>query len=194
MNGGNDKYRNFAESLVNQEASNVVLYASSRRNVEIDPNITDRYKQKQAKFIGKSFSDELEDARRVLKDVIENSESRFGIKKEDLQITFNGNSLGGVIAFYLANEFSEVKNIVSVGTGLRLEIKDVPILDTFPNPEDLKEKLQKFHGKYLMVYGTEDDVFIEQSFFDFINTVGSNEEDKSSIQLIGVDHTFGKVG
>ena len=193
MNGGNDKYRLFAESLVENKASNVVLYESSRKDVEIDPTITDRYKQKQAKFIGKTFSDELEDARRVLRDIVENSESRFGIKKEDLQLTLNGNSLGGILAFYLADEFPEVKNIVSVGTGLRLEIKDVPILDTFPEPEELRAKLSNYQGKYLMIYGTEDDVFTEQGFFDLINTVGVSDENKSSVRLIGVDHTFGKI-
>lgn len=46
-------------------------------NKQIDPTTTDRYKQKQAKFIGKTFSDELERYRRVLRDTIENSSSLF---------------------------------------------------------------------------------------------------------------------
>ncbi len=94
MNGGSGKYRNFAETLATDGASNVVLYESSRKQAEIDPTTTDRYKQKQAKFIGKTFSDELEDARRVLRDTIENSLSLFGVEKTNLAITLNGNSLG----------------------------------------------------------------------------------------------------
>ena len=193
MNGGSGKYRNFAETLATDWASNVVLYESSRKQAEIDPTTTDRYKQKQAKFIGKTFSDELEDTRRVLRDTIENSSSLFGIEKKDLIITLNGNSLGWILAFYLAQEFSEVKNIVSVGTGLRLEIKDIPILDTFPEFSELKEIIQAFRWKYLMIHGTEDDVFTLQSFVDLIDLVGSEEKDKTKIELTWVDHTFGKL-
>ncbi len=94
MNGGSGKYRSFAETLTTDGASNVVLYESSRKQAEIDPTTTDRYKQKQAKFIGKTFSDELEDVRRVLRDTIENSLSLFGVEKKDLIVTLNGNSLG----------------------------------------------------------------------------------------------------
>ena len=50
-------------------------------------------------------------------------------------------------------------------------MKDVPILDTFPNGEELKDKIKAFNGKYLMIYGTKDDVFTEQSFDDLFNLV-----------------------
>lgn len=189
----NDKYLKFAESLQEEQISNTVLYSSSRLNAEIDPNITDRYKQKQARFIGKTFSMELEDARRVIKDTIENSELLFWVKKETLKITLNWNSLGWILAFYLASEFPQVENIVSVWTGLRLDIKDVPILDTFPDISELWPKISNFKWKYLMNYGTEDDVFTEQSFFDLINLVWSSQENKSSVFLVWVDHTFWKI-
>jgi hypothetical protein len=42
-----------------------------------DDTITDRYKQKQAKFIGKTFSDELEDAKRVVLDSIQKSQELY---------------------------------------------------------------------------------------------------------------------
>lgn len=189
----NDKYLKFAESLQEDKISNTVLYASSRINADIDPNITDRYKQKQARFIGKTFSMELEDARRVIKDTIENSEKLFWIKKWDLKITLNWNSLGWILAFYLASEFTQVKNIVSVWTWLRLDIKDVPILDTFPDISELWAKISNFKWKYLMYYGSLDDVFTEQSFFDLIDLVWSSKENKSSMFLIWVDHTFWKI-
>lgn len=193
MNWWNNKYLNFAQNLQNDEVANVVLYESSRKNIEIDSTITDRYKQKQAKFIWKTFTDELEDARRVLKDIIKNSQELFWIENENLEITLNGNSLWWILAFYLAKEFPQVKTIVSVWTWLRLEIKDVPILDTFPDIDELKEVLQAYNGKYVSYYWTEDDVFTKQSFFDLINLVWSEQKDKSQIEMIWVDHTFWKI-
>ena len=44
-----------------------------------------------------------------------------------------------------------------------------------------------------MYYWTEDDVFNEQSFFDFINNVWTIDLNKSQIELIWVDHTFWKI-
>ncbi len=193
-NWWNNKYLNFAKSLQEENISNVVLYESSRKNIEIDTSIWDIYKQKQKKFIWKTFEDELEDARRVIKEVILNSKELFWVEKEKLNITLNWNSLWWILAFYLAKEFWEIKNIVSVGTGLRLSIENnVPILDTFPNINELKDKLQSFKWKYVNYYWTEDDVFTEQSFFDLINLVWSDEKDKSEIEMIWVNHNFWKI-
>ena len=135
---------NFTKNLAWYEVSNVVLYESSRKNIEINPSITDIYKQKQAKFIWKTFSNELQDVRNVINEIITNS-----VELDKLEITLNWNSLWGILAFYLAQEFSQVKTIVSVWTWLRLGIKNVPILDTFSNIEELTEKLQSFKWKYV---------------------------------------------
>lgn len=193
MTWWNDKYINFAQNLQENWISNAVLYESSRKNVEIDPNITDRYKQKQAKFIGKTFENELEDARRVLQFITNNSLELFLIPKDKIQITLTGNSLWGIIAFYLASEFHEVSNIVTVGTGLRIEMRDVPILDTFPFNWEEDFFIKQFRWKYIMIRGTEDDVFDEKSFMNLYNLVWTEEENKESITLVWVDHTFGKI-
>lgn len=193
MNWWNNKYVNFAQNLQDDDVANVVLYESSRKNIEIDSSLTDRYKQKQAKFIWKTFTDELEDARRVLHDTIKNSKELFWIDSQNLEITLNWNSLWWIIAFYLACEFREVKNIVSVWTWLRLEIKDVPILDTFPDIAELKDKLESFKWRYVSYYWTEDDVFTRQSFVDLFNLVWSDNSNKSEIKMIWVDHTFWKI-
>lgn len=193
MNGWNNKYRVFAHQLQSHNIANVVLYESSRKSILPDPNETDTYKQKQAHFIGKTFFDELEDARRVLQNTLNQSQALFGIEKNKCKIILNGNSLWGILAFYLAHEFSQVKAIVSVWTGLRLEIKNVPVLDTFPNIHELKEKLQSFTGKYVCYYGTDDDIFTKESFFQLLDTVGNKKIDKSIIEMPGVNHSFWKV-
>ena len=193
LKGWNNKYLNFAQNLQNDEVANVVLYESSRKNIEIDLSIPDRYKQKQAKFIWKTFTDELEDAKNVLKDTIKNSKELFWIDSQNLEITLNWNSLWWILAFYLACEFPQVKNIVSVWTWLRLDIKDVPILDTFPDITELKQKLESFKWKYVSYFWTQDDVFTRQSFFDLINLVWSEQKNKSQVEMIWVDHTFWKI-
>lgn len=187
----NDKYLHFAQEIQQNQLAGSVLYASSRKNMELDGTITDRYKQKQAKFIWKTFMDELEDARRVIKWVIENSSNNFGVQRENLKITLNWNSLGGILAFYLASDFSEVKNISTVWTWLRLEIKDVPILNTFPDASEIIEKLQAFRWNFLMQYWDEDDVFTQEAFESFYKNVGT--ENKSFLHMLWVDHTFWKV-
>jgi len=187
----NNKYLDFASKLQENSISNVVLYESSRKDLPIDDKITDRYKQKQAKFVWKTFLDELEDARRVIIDSIKNSEDLYWVNSEELEITLNWNSLGWILAFYLASEFPQVKNISTVWTWLRLDIKDVPILDTFPNIKELESKLEWFKWKFLMNYWNEDDVFIPEAFSDFYKKVWSKE--KSFVHLLWVDHTFWKV-
>ncbi len=187
---GNNKYLNFAEKLQSNKVSNVLLYESTRQDIAHDNSIADRYKQKQASFIWKTFSDELDDARRVVQYCIENSKDLYAVDSQDLEITLNGNSLWGILAFYLASEFPQIKNISTVWTGLRVDIKDVPILDTFPETSELLEKMHSFGGKFLMNYGTQDDVFTPEAFDDFYNEAGAS--DKFIAELPWVDHTFWK--
>lgn len=186
-----NKYFNFAKKLQENNISNVVLYESSRKDLPFDESINDVYKQKQAKFIWKTFLDELEDSRRVISDIIKNSEKNFWIKPENLNITLNWNSLWWILAFYLAAEFPEIKNISSVWTWLRLEIKDVPILNTFPKIEELEEKLELFSWKFIMNYWSDDDVFTTKAFSDFYNKVWT--ENKSFVYFLWVNHAFWKV-
>ena len=71
--GSNNKYLNFSEQLQKNEIASSVMYKSSRVEMEDDETLW-RYENKQRKFVWKTFSDELEDARRVLADTIQNSE------------------------------------------------------------------------------------------------------------------------
>lgn len=188
--GSNNKYLNFSEQLQKDEVASSVMYKSSRVEMEDDETLW-RYENKQRKFVWKTFSDELEDARRVLVDTIQNSENRFWVSPNELEITLNGNSLGGIIAFYLANEFPQVKNISTVGTWFRKEQTNIPILDTFPEAEELSEQLKGFKWNFMMHYGSEDNVFSPESFRELYE--GAENAEKSFIHLIWVDHGFWKV-
>ncbi|MCH2188769.1 alpha/beta hydrolase [Candidatus Gracilibacteria bacterium] len=189
--GSNNKYLNFSGQLQQDEIANSIMYKSSRVEMEDDANLG-KYENKQRKFVGKTFSDELEDAKRVLVDTIKNSQERFGVPPEELEITLNGNSLGGIIAFYLASEFPQIKNISTVGTGFRKEKTNIPILNTFPEADELSKKIKDFSGKFMMHYGSEDNVFTPDSFRELYE--GATSAEKSFVHLVGVDHSFGKVG
>ncbi len=74
------------------------------------------YESRMESFRGKTFEDELADARTVVADLVANSKRDFGVSANELEIALHGNSLGGIIAFYLASEFPQVKAVATVGT------------------------------------------------------------------------------
>ena len=186
MHWSTGKYSDFARSIVEQELASTVLYSSSRdwkKARELDKS----YESKIATFQGKTFSDELEDARRVVREVISQAKKNLP-EWEILEVTLHGNSLGGILAFYLAQEFSEISGIISVWTGLRTERWSVPILDTIPNVEELRKILWMYVGKFIMQYWTLDDTFSEEAFQTFYEAVWTQQ--KSSIEYTWVDHWF----
>ncbi|MEF2175020.1 MAG: hypothetical protein V3575_01005 [Candidatus Absconditabacteria bacterium] len=192
-NGSNNKYKNFAISLQNSHIANVILYQSSRLdvpNLEYTKGSTDKFVQKQGLFVGKTINDEIEELKTVIDYAINNSKELFRIEGNELEITLNGNSLGGMLSFIVASNYPQIKNIVTVGTGISLEYKDIPILCELPSPNFLKNKIQEFLGKTMFCRGTDDALFDEKSFEEFANC---KEENKQVIKLQGVDHSFGKL-
>lgn len=144
-------------------------------------------------FRGKTFEDELADARTVISDLVSNSREYFKTAPETLKIVLHGNSLGGIIAFYLAAEFPQVTAIFTVGTGLRLEPKDIPILSTFPKAEDVRKMISEFRGDYVLECGTADDVFSQESFEDLFEAARPNAKRAFFLKYEGVDHSFKSV-
>lgn len=187
--GTNWKYETFAKNLQDSEIS-TVIYGSSRKS-EIDETIIDDYERKKASFEWKTFEDELADAREALRYTIENSQRFLGVEPEELEITLNGNSLWGILAFYLAKEFPQVKAISTVGTGLRLEKSDVPILSTLPDADGLREVVSDFWGRYTMHQALKDDTFSPEAYDELYNAV--NSEERNRVQYTGVNHSFRKV-
>lgn len=187
--GTNGKYETFAENLQKGGIS-TVIYGSSR-NSKIDENIDDNYERKKASFEGKTFEHELTDAREALKYTIENSEKFLWVAPEELEITLNGNSLWGILAFYLAKDFPQVKSISTVGTGLRLKKSDAPILSSLPNTHELRKIISIFSGRYTMHQAWEDEVFSSETYDELYNEVNSTE--KNRVQYTGVNHSFRKI-
>lgn len=192
LHGGNDKYLKFARNLQVNEVANTVLYESSRNNTQLG-NSEDYFEQKKIRFEGKTFDDELEDLRKIIKHCIRNSEKEFGVPSSKLEITLNGNSLGGILAIYLADEFPQVINISTVATGDNLNIDNdsLPILKYFPSPDKIAAKAEKFKGKVLIQQGSADEVFQPDSIKRLQNYFKNAKT--GLVTFKDVDHTFGKV-
>lgn len=188
QHGTNGKYHNFATQLQTSGIS-AVTYGSSRKS-EIDDSIVDSYERKKAHFEGKTFEDELSDARAALQHTIENSMELLWVPSEELEITLNGNSLWGILAFYLAQDFPQITDISSVWTGLRLEASDVPILSSLPNPESIREVASKFTGNYSMHQAGSDSVFSPKAYDELYQAV---TWEKNRTQYTGVNHSFRSV-
>lgn len=188
--GGSGKYLELAEAIQSENLASTVLYDSSRDWSQVKEGEMS-YDEKQSPFVGKTFEQELGDARITLEYIIQNSKSTLWVDPNNLEITLHGNSLGWVLAFYLANEYPQVKNIITIGTGLRSEKWVVPILDTFPEKETILEQLWAFKGKYYMSYGTKDTTFNQESFNEWYDAISS--ADKGFWRFIGVDHGFWAV-
>ncbi|GHW02630.1 hypothetical protein AGMMS50249_4160 [candidate division SR1 bacterium] len=185
LHGGGDKYKNLAQKIQQSGIGNAVLFETSRNSFTTGES----FEQKKQDFLCKTFQQELEDCKLVIKDLFSNSTEYFGVDSDLLQITLNGNSLGGILALFLAQQFSQIKNISTVGTGfLTNNDPNTPILDDYPDEAELKKVINEFKGNILLQYGTEDSIFTESNFLKLSQELKNAEI--GTIKFINVDHTF----
>ncbi len=183
-------HNRFAKHIAEWWIANIILFGTSRKNIPYDNNLTPK-ENGINNFVGKTFENELADARIVFSHILENCEKFFKIPKEELNIIVNGNSLGGTLAFYLAAEFPEIHQISTVGTGLRKAQWNFPIIDTFPELNEYKKILKNFRGKYLMHESGDDNKFSPEQFDEFFETIGATE--KHRIYYPWVNHPFTRI-
>ena len=182
-----DKYIKFVEKFQDKWISSSLFYSSSRLNVENDDSLW-KFENKQKKFFWKTFGNELDDAKIVLNYILKNSVDFLWIKQEDLEITLNWNSLWWMISFYLAEEFSQVKNISTVWTWAWLDLGQIPIIDTLPQTEIFLEKVSDFEWNFLMNEAWLDDIFTKEAYNKLFEA--SLKANKSRILFDWVDHSF----
>ena len=182
-----DKYIKFAEKFQDKWVSSSLFYSSSSLNVENDDSLW-KFENKQKKFFWKTFENELDDAKIVLNYILKNSVDFLWIKQEDLEITLNWNSLWWMISFYLAEEFSQVKNISTVWTWAWLDLGQIPIIDTLPQTEIFLEKVSDFEWNFLMNEAWFDDIFTKEAYNKLFDA--SLKANKSRILFDWVDHSF----
>jgi hypothetical protein len=72
--GGSGKYLELAEAIQSKNLASTVLYDSSRDWSQVKGGEMS-YDEKQAPFVGKTFEQELGDARKTLEYIIQNSKN-----------------------------------------------------------------------------------------------------------------------
>ena len=182
------KYMQFAKSLQKNNISNSVLFETSRK---AETPKSETFEEKMKNFEWKSFNQELNDCKKVLDYIIENSESLFWIKKDKLEITINWNSLWWILALMLAKEYAQIKSISTVWSWLSLHKREIPILNSHPSLSELKPYLESYNWKFLLQYWTNDEIFDNESFKKLLK--GLKNAETSFVKMIWVDHTFKKV-
>lgn len=87
-----------------------------------------------------------------------------------------------------------MKAVFAVGTGLRIDPMDVPILSTFPDALEVRSKAVAFRGDFMLECGTEDDTFSQDAFEELFSAVNGGAASRTAFQrYLGVDHSFKSV-
>ena len=123
-----DKVNTLVSMLISKGVSHCVDYNSSR-DFSFSPD-TD-YDERKKAFVNKTFTQELDDLKSVVRWIIENSEKEFDIRKSDLILNIHGNSLGGTFAVLLEDFFPMIKKISLCGSGCGTNGSTKPILSTY---------------------------------------------------------------
>lgn len=187
--GYKGKFRRLAQTLQTQLIGNVVIFDSSK----LPLLSTDSPEQIIDQLKGKTFDQEIEDARRVIGYYVTNSRNLFGVEDKDLILTLNGNSLGGVIGLTLSGEFPQMQYLSTVGTGSRLNLKSAEwsALTQFPSPDQLKKFAENYRQKVMVQFGTEDEVFSSESIIELYRMFSNAQ--KSLCKFGYVDNSFNRL-
>jgi dienelactone hydrolase len=178
---GSGKYKSLASELTKRGTASVVLYQSARHSKQTHTE----------PFEGKTFQHEVEDAKKVVQYLLTNAQELFGTDSTELEVTINGNSLGGMIAVVIAPEFYQIKNLSTVGAGSFSTNNEGPLLGSKPEQKEIQDILKSYRGKLLVQVGTRDYVIPLAASKDFIQQ--RNVERAVLCSFKDVDHTFKKV-
>ena len=136
-------------------------------------------------FEGKTFEQELADAKDTVELIIENSEDLFEIKKSKLRLILIGNSLGGVVSTCLSDYFKYVDKIVAAGSGTRT------VFPTKLSEKQILSRASQFKGDFLLLQGSKDDV-VPLKAGDALLAGYINASTKKKI-IEGANHQFSKI-
>ncbi len=139
-------------------------------------------------FQGKTYSMEVEDVRRALKELVQRSEEWFGVPANRLRFDLLGTSLGATIVAELAEEFgAQTDQLILASPPSHVEEPGVSVLDTFPNPEVFLGPLAAFSGEVTVVRGEQDPLISHEDTQAYVQASPS----ATFVEIPGAGHTFG---
>lgn len=174
-------YKYFAKAIVKKGLANVALYETSRKIQSWEK--PDEWQMYVDSFTGKTFEDELEDVKTIIKYIDD-------MKKKDTHFFFIGSSLGGTLLSYLLPKYkNRVKSVVLLGSGITTNGKEQPILSTYPSSHEILDNYKMHSGNITLIQGTNDETVPTKPARRIISQ-DSQALIKKLIILNGVDHRF----
>lgn len=178
----NSKSRKLAEVVTKAGKAHVVNFNSSRDwGVFEDGN----WEKMKKAFEGKTFEQELQDAKDAVEVVVDQSQELFGINSKDLELYIVGNSLGGVVATCLAEYFKITKAIVLAGSETRT------VFPTKLTEKQILDNASKFRGKVMLIQGSKDDVVPLEAGDALL--LGYTSAKTKKLIVEGANHQFSKI-
>lgn len=184
----NDKVYILAKKLTEESVSNVICYESSR-DFSFDGSLS--YEKRQESFKEKTFTQELNDLKKVIDYIIDNSEKLFGIKKKNLILNLHGNSIGGTIILMLTKYFPYIRKISLCGTGCGRGTANRPIQSTTPDESILLDSISKYSGELFLLQGSKDNIVPLESGIKILNHAKRAKIIHREIE--GANHNFSKI-
>lgn len=176
------KSKKLANTITQKGLAHVVLFNSSRDwSVFEDGN----WEKMKTSYSGKTFEQELQDAKDVISVLLDQSEYLFGVKRDKPGLYIVGNSLGGTISSCLDDYFVYISKVVLAGSGTRT------VFESNLSEKQILNKAGKFKGKVMLLQGSKDDVVPLEAGDKLL--AGYKNAKKTKKVIDGANHNFSKI-
>lgn len=174
--------------IIEKNIANVVQFSSSRDWTIFQDGVWDKQIES---FKTKTFQQEADDLRDTIDLILDQSESLFGIKKEDVKLYIVANSIGGTVISTLKDKFKHIDKIVVCGSGTGSSSSTKPILSTCPPEKEILKSTTTFKGDVLLIQGSKDDVVPLEAQDKLLKSYKKAKTTKVIID--GANHNFSKI-
>lgn len=183
-----DKINLLSEKLISDNISHCVNYNSSR---DLSFTSETEYEERMEAFVEKTFEQELDDLKKVVSWIIDNSKKIFGIEKDNLVLNIHGSSIGGTLSILLKEFFQKIKKISLCGSGCGTNGSTKPILSSHPAEETVLDSVKTFTGELFLLQGGEDTKVPKESGLKILKSASLAKT--THIIVPGANHNFSKM-
>lgn len=181
-----ERYFNIAKKITKNNVAHCLLYESARKvtySEYIKSGIS--FEEYVETFGTKTFQDELLDGKKIITYIT--AQLKHKHVHFPLELHLVGVSLGGIIASYLATEFSSIKSLFLLGSGSTVSVKNNSVLKNLPSEKKILENYKQFQGLLAAVHGTKDKIIFPQSI-EKVFKAANKVRYKELTFITGADH------
>lgn len=183
-----DKINLLSEKLIVDNISHCVSYNSSR---DFSFTSETEYEERMKAFVEKTFEQELDDLKKVVSWVTDNSKKIFGIEKDVLILNIHGNSIGGTLSILLKEFFQKIRKISLCGSGCGTNGSTKPILSSHLAENIILDSVKTFTGELFLLQGSEDTKVPKESGLKILK--GASLAKITHVTVPGANHNFSKM-